>query len=338
MMAKSIGSKKGDLLRLVEERSLIKKIEEEKKRQQEQLVPYLPKDCISSILVRLPIESLQRSSFVCKPWCSIIKSPKFIDAHLHRSESVLIFLSPITKERSYSFSMASVPEENPNTVSVEAKLLQPNWRTYSLESCYQEADCTSYWMSWGFVSCEILSLRKKAWREVDGPAFGLFGWFGYAPVSAIGALHWIPEFDRSDYIVSMEINEEKFHQIPLPKSCRTHDRIVAMGDALGFVIHEDINHIDVWILKGFCGEVWTKNHSITVGTIIDMTPLFSLRIKGDIIFKRDEDGSLYAYDFQHQEMTKVEMVKECIPKFSSTYLPHVNSLVSWMDASPDIHD
>lgn len=421
MMAKSIGSKKGDLLRLVEERSLIKKIEEEKKRQQEQLVPYLPKDCISSILVRLPIESLQRSSFVCKPWCSIIKSPKFIDAHLHRSESVLIFLSPITKERSYSFSMASVPEENPNTVSVEAKLLQPNCipifshsslsstkfsvrflaikngkaeigeyslsclgsiratcnglilvdnklkgglivlnpvtrrlialpigtlhRPYNESYGFASSDVTGEYKivhlfqdELGFVSCEILSFRKKAWREVDGPAFGLFGWFGYAPVSAIGALHWITEFDRSDYIVSMEINEEKFHQIPLPKSCRTHDRIVAMGDALGFVIHEDINHIDVWILKGFCGEVWTKNHSITVGTIIDMTPLFSLRIKGDIIFKRDEDGSLYAYDFQHQEMTKVEMVKECIPKFSSTYLPHVNSLVSWMDASPDIHD
>ncbi|PRQ20720.1 putative F-box domain-containing protein [Rosa chinensis] len=422
MMAKSIGSKNWGLLRLVEERSLSKKTEEEKKHPQETQIPYLPKDCISSILVRLPIESLQRSSFVCKPWFSIIKSPKFIDAHLNRSESVLIFLSPITEERSYSFSMASVPEENPNTVSVESKLLQPNCipifsnsslnstkfsvqfltikngkteiggyslnclgsiratcnglilldnkvkkgglivlnpvtrklialplgtlhRPYNESYGFALSDVTGEYKivhlfrdESGFVSCEILSLRKKAWRAVNGLASGIFGWFGYTPVSAIGALHWIPQVDRSDYIVSVEVHKEKFHQIPLPKSCRTHDRIIEMGGALGFVIHEEINRIDVWILKGFCGEVWTKNHSITVGSIIDMIPYFSLRIKGDIIFKRDEDGSLYAYDFQQEDLTKVEMVEECIPTSSATCLPHVNSLVSWMDESSDVHD
>ncbi|KAM5575078.1 putative F-box protein [Rosa sericea] len=422
-MAKSIGSKKGSLLRLVEERSLSKKTEEEKKHPQETQIPYLPEDCISSILVRLPIESLQRSSFVCKPWYSIIKTPKFVDAHLHRSESVLIFLLPIRKERLYSFSMASgtmapVPEENPNAVSVESKLLPPNCipifsnsslsspkfsvqflaikngkteiggynlnclgsiratcnglilldnkvkkgglivlnpvtrklialplgtlhRPYNESYGFAVSDVTGEYKivhlfrdELGFVSCEILSLWKKAWREVNGPAFGLLRWFGYAPVSAIGALHWIPQVDRSDYIVSVDFHKEKFHQIPLPRSCRTHDRILEMGGALGFVLHEEINRIDVWILKGFCGEVWTKNHSITVGSIIDMIPYFSLRIKGDIIFRRDEDGSLYAYDFQQEDLTKVEMVKGCIPS-SATCLPHVNSLVSWMDESSE---
>lgn len=419
MMTKSLGSKNGGLLRLVEERSLSKKTEEEKKHPQETHIPYLPKDCISSILVRLPVESLQRSSFVCKPWYSIIKNPKFIDAHLKRSESVLIFLLPIRKERLYSSSMTSAPEENPNTFSVESKLLPSNCiPTFSnsalnstkflvqflaikngkaeiggyglsclgniratcnglilldnkvkkgglivlnpvtrklialplgtLQPPYNESygfalsDVTGEYKivhlfrdELGFVSCEILSLRKKAWREVNGPAFGLFGWFGYEPVSAIGALHWIPQVDQSDYIVSVEVHKERFHQIPLPKSCRTHDRIIEMGGALGFVTHEDINCIDIWILKGFCGEVWTKNHSITVGSIIDMIPYFSLRIKGDIIFKRDKEGTLYSYDFQQQDLSKVEMVTGCMP---TSCLPHVNSLVSWMDESSDLHD
>ncbi|PQQ18878.1 hypothetical protein Pyn_17143 [Prunus yedoensis var. nudiflora] len=158
------------------------------------------------------------------------------------------------------------------------------------------------------------------------------------PISAIGGLHWIPQVDCSEYIVSIEVDKEKFHQIPLPRSSRTHDRIVEMGGVLGLVIHEDVNHIDIWILKGFYGEVWTKYHSITVGSIIDMVPLFSLRIKGDIIFKRDEDGSFYVYDFQHQEMRKVEMVEGCIPRSSTTYLPHVNSLVSWMEVNLDMGD
>ncbi|KAL6184300.1 hypothetical protein ACLB2K_045703 [Fragaria x ananassa] len=325
----------------------------------------------------------------------------------------------IRKGRPYSSSMASAPEENPNTFSVESKLLPSNCiPTFSnsalnstkflvqflaikngkaeiggyglsclgniratcnglilldnkvkkgglivlnpvtrklialplgtLQPPYNESygfalsDVTGEYKivhlfrdELGFVSCEILSLRKKAWREVNGPAFGLFGWFGYEPVSAIGALHWIPQVDQSDYIVSVEVHKERFHQIPLPKSCRTHDRIIEMGGALGFVTHEDINRIDIWILKGFCGEIWTKNHSITVGSVIDMIPYFSLRIKGDIIFKRDEEGTLYSYDFQQQDLSKVEMVKGCMP---TSCLPHVNSLVSWIDESSDLHD
>ena len=265
-----------------------------------------------------------------------------------------------------SFSMASAPEENPNTVSVESKLLPSNcipiFSNLSLKSTkfsvqflaikngkaeiggyslsclgsiratcnglillenkvkagglivlnpvtrklialplgtlqrpYNESygfalsDVTGEYKivhlfrdELGFVSCEILSLWTNVWREVNGPAFGLFGWFGYAPVFAIGALHWIPQVDRSDYIVSVEVHKEKFHQVPLPKSCRTHDRIIEMGGALGFVIHEDINCIDIWILKGFYGEVWTKYHSITVGSN-----------RHDSLFKVKDQGRYY---------------------------------------------
>jgi hypothetical protein len=157
----------------------------------------------------------------------------------------------------------------------------------------------------GFLSCEILILGTRLWREVNGPSFGLF----------------------SDFRVSMYVEKEKFHTIPLPKSSRTHDRIVETGDFLSFVTHEEANQIDIWILKGL-GESWTKQHSITMGCIMDMVPLLSLRIKGDMIFKRDEDGSFYAYDFQLQVMRKVEMEKGFVP-LSSSLLPHVNSLVSW---------
>ncbi|ONI35835.1 hypothetical protein PRUPE_1G556700 [Prunus persica] len=394
-MANSLASKNVGLLRLVEERSLTKKIEEEKKHKREKQVPYLHKDCISNILVRLPLDSLQRSRFVCKPWYNIIKNPKFIDAHLHRSESVLIFLSPFPNESLYPFSVASVPKELPNTVSVELNLLQPkpipifNHTTinaprfsvqflefkndkskigeYSL-SCSGNirATCNGLILldnklkngglvvmnpvtrklialplgtlsrphdeSYGFALIDstgeykVVHLFRDELRFVDGP------------ISAIGGLHWIPQVDRSEYIVSIEVDKEKFHQIPLPRSSRTHDRIVDMGGVLCLIVHEDVNHIDIWILKGFYGEVWTKYHSITVGSIIDMVPLFSLRIKGDIIFKRDEDGSFYVYDFQHQEMRKVEMVEGCIPRSSTTYLPHVNSLVSWMEVNLDMCD
>lgn len=404
----------GSLLRSVEERAYVKKIEKEKRKKQEaDLVPYLHKDCVSNILVRLPLDALQRSRFVCKPWYNIINNAKFIAAHLRRCESVLIFTSSLRIQTLYDFTMVPILPEKPNVVSVEARLNQSN-SSFFLEQPlvnaasklsikfleFKEGKCEigeynisclgniratcnglilldnkmkkgglivmnpvtrkmmplpigtlssqhkeSYGFaisgvtgdykvvhlfrdSLGYINCEILNIGKRTWKEVDGPSFGLIGWFGYDPISAIGALHWIPQIDHSDYIVSLEVDKEEFHKIDLPKSSRTYDRILEVSGFLGFVTHDEINHIDVWILKGLSGDTWIKHHSITSGCILDMVPLFSLRIKGEMVFRRDEDGSFYVYSFQLQEMTKFEMVKGCVP-LSASYLPHVNSLVSW---------
>lgn len=398
LMAKTTGNKNARLLKSVEVRALSI---EEKKKQQEALVPYVHKDCISNILIRLPLSTLQSARFVCKPWYTVINSPIFIDHHLRQSESVLIFLSSNKR-----------PPEKPNTISVEAKLLQseclPVFGHPGMDSTKKfyiqfleidggesriveynltclgniRATCNglmlvdnklkkgglivmnpvtrklmalplgtlypphneSYGFAFsnvtgeykvvhlfrdelGYLSCEILNLGMRQWRAVNGPTFGLFGWFGYMPVSAIGALHWVPHIDRSDYIVSMDVEIEKFQKITLPDSCRIHDGIVEMGGSLSFVRHEEPNQIDVWILKGL-DESWTKQHSITMNCLMDMVPVLGLRIKGDLIFKRDEDRSLYAYDFELQVIRKVEIENGAIP-MSKPLFPHVNSLVSW---------
>ncbi|KAK9074406.1 hypothetical protein SSX86_007004 [Deinandra increscens subsp. villosa] len=120
--------KRMSLLKLAEERaSLKKKQEEQKQKQQLDSVPYLPKECVSNILIRLPIESLQRTRFVCKPWYSIIKSPTFIRDNLDRAEKVWIFLSPVEEEVLRGWDdQDSRFRENPNTFSVEKKLLELN--------------------------------------------------------------------------------------------------------------------------------------------------------------------------------------------------------------------
>lgn len=414
MMAKEPGSKCRSLLRSVEERALSKKVEEKQ-------VPYLPKDCFSNILVRLPIESLPSSRLVCKPWYKLINSPIFIDAHLRRSEVVLIFLTPIVKQETYldPFSTRSISQEKPNTFSVEVNLLQlesaplfhqpvidPRRKSYIqfMEikdgkskigefniSCMGEITASfnglillenklkrgrlvvmnpvtrkltelplgtlsqPHQESYGFalsystseykvvhlfhdelryINCEILNVGTRTWRPVNGPSFGLISWFGYKPVSAMGALHWVPHINDNDYIVSLHLENEKFHTVQLPKSYRTHDGIVEMGGSLCFVSHdEEMLQIGIWSLKGLSGEGWTKQHCITTGCILDMVPLFSMRTTEEMVFKRDEDGSLYAYDFQLQVMRKIDMETP----LSDCYLPHVNSLVSWCpkDSSED---
>lgn len=402
----SIRNKSTSLLRLAQERAASKKVEEDHKKQEDIAVPCLSKDCIWNILIRLPINSLPHSRFVCKSWYDIINSPTFIDAHLHRSQTVLIFLC-FQHRRSLS-SVKSVP----NTFSVESSFLptksgsifgEPTVSSKSIFYMgfmeFKNGKCQmgeynitcsgnirgtcnglvlldnklkkggllvmnpvtrkiialplgtissphndSYGFAFinatgdykvvhlfrdmlGYINCETLYLGTRVWREVNGPTFGLFGWLGNNPVSAIDALHWIPEIDRSDYLVSMEMENDKFTTIALPQSCQKYDGIIEMGGFLCFVTHEELN-VDVWILKGLCGEVWTKQHCITRGCILDMVPLLSLGVSGDIIFKRDEDGSLYIYNFELQELRKIEMEAAGLLQ-SNLYMPHVNSLVSW---------
>ena len=405
-MAKKPVSKSRSLLRSVEERALSKRMEEKQ-------VPYLPKDCFSNILVRLPIESLPSTRLVCKPWYKLMNSSIFIDAHLQSSEAVLIFLTPMMRRDEYlhPFSSRSVLQEKPNTFSVEVNLLRlesgPLFHQQVIDPrrkfCIQfmeikdgkaktgefdisclggiKASCNGLILlenklkkgrlvvlnpvtrkltelplgtlsqphreSYGFafsdstseykvihlfddelryINCEILNVGTRTWRPVNGPDFGLISWFGYKPVSAMGALHWVPHISDSDYIVSLQLETEKFHTIQLPKSYRNHDGIIEMGGSLCFVSHcEEMLQIDVWKLKGLSGEGWTKQHSITTGCILDMVPLFGMRKTEELVFKREEDGSLYAYDFQLQVMRKIEMETP----LSRCYMPHVNSLVSW---------
>ncbi|KAI9200054.1 hypothetical protein LWI28_001949 [Acer negundo] len=405
-MASSSGKTKRNhnLLRLVEERALSKKIEKEQKKQE---VPYLSKDCVWNILIRLPIQSLSSMRFVCKPWCSIISDGNFIDAHLRCSETVLISLRSFVLHPS-----KTTPPDPPNTFSVEASLLQRKplsifdhpfkngpsklyiqfmeikegkgkIEEYNI-SCFGivRASCNGLILvdnqlkrgglivmnpvtrklialpvgtinprnesfgfalsevtgeykvvhlfqdKLGYISCETINLGTRVWREVNGPSFGLFQTFEHKPVSAIGALHWLPEIRINDYIVSMEVDNETFHTLSLPKTGGCYDRIIEKDGFLCFVTHEELN-IDIWILKGLSREVWTKHYSLTNGSVIDMVPLLSFKVSGDIVFMRKEDGSYYVYNFKLQMMTKVEMEEGHCWSSSSFMLPHVNSLVSW---------
>ncbi|CAI9114801.1 OLC1v1015603C1 [Oldenlandia corymbosa var. corymbosa] len=400
------------LLKLAEERaSARKKLEDHKRKLEESLIPYIPNECISQILVRLPLESLTKTRLVCKAWYRIVKSPIFAKDYLERSESSLIFLVPVKRELYFPFFERKIPEKT-NAFSVESKLFrlqsvpvlqQPSIDPTSLLHLHfmESRDgmvktkeynatclgriraccggfilvdnkmkrgglivlnpvtrellalpvgtifpphCESYGLAYcpsnnqfklvhlfrdelQYFGCEILTLGDKSWRMVDGPAFGLFGWCGYDPVVAIGAIHWVPFVDHSEYIVSMTANDEKFQQIFLPTGCRTSDRIVEIRGQLGFVCHEEESkQIDVWCLKGLSGEVWRKQYTIPVGGIRGLVPLYFTRISGEMIF-RCKFGHLYSYNCSLQSMHKLEIQAEDISRNVCCF-PHVNSLLS----------
>ncbi|KAI3818411.1 hypothetical protein L1987_12217 [Smallanthus sonchifolius] len=412
------------LLKLAEERaSMKKKLDEQKRKQQLDSVPYLPKDCVSNILIRLPIESLQQSRFVCKPWYSIIKSPTFIRDNLHRAPKVMIFLSLVKGFlRGWSDQDSALFHENPNTFSVESKIFDlksvhmlhrplicssskyaikymvledgkgmirdynatcmgkirascdglivvdnmlrkgelvimnpvtrelnllplgticpPHDESFGLVCCARWYKLVHLFRDESqFIGCEVLQIGEKSWRVIDGPAFRLMKWFGYDPVFAIGALHWVPELDHNEHIVTMTIEDEKFHTIMLPKTSRFNDRIMEAYDRLCFVTHEEINEISIWALERLSGEAWTKIYTIAVGCIRDLIPLYFSRFKWELYFL-DKDGSVFGFDFENVQMKKFTTMKGCFMLAGAEYTLtlHANSLVSWQIKEDDRDD
>nr|GEX12510.1 hypothetical protein [Tanacetum cinerariifolium] len=414
-------SKAVSLLKLVEERaSLKKKIDERKQKEQLDSIPYIPKDCVSDILIRLPIESLQRARFVCKPWYGIINSPKFIRRNLCQSERVMIFLCPVNRFLWGWSKQYSIFQDNSTTFSVESRILdlksvhvlhrpliEPSLKyvikymvladgksiigdfnatclgkirascdglivvdnklkkgelvimnpvTRELSLLPLGTICLPRKESFGlvycgtqgyklvhlfldesrFIGCEVLQIGEKSWKVIDGPSFRLVKWFGYDPVFASGALHWVPEVDHSDYIVTMTIDDEKFHRITLPKSSRFNDRIMEVSERLCFVTHEEMNEISIWLLESLSSVTWTKKYTIAVGCKRDMIPLYFSRFKWELYFS-DKDGSIFAFDFEFEQMRKIATEKGFFGILGASHTLHVNSLVSWQNKEKD-HD
>ncbi|XAR69402.1 hypothetical protein NMG60_11000960 [Bertholletia excelsa] len=182
----------------------------------------------------------------------------------------------------------------------------------------------------GHIGCEILNLGMRLWQAVDGPSFGLFRKFCYKPVAAIGALHWLPSKQGSNYLVYMGMDDEKFHSRTLPNSSGINDRLVEIGGSLGFVTHVALDRTEVWILKGLVGGDWLKLHVITSCKIVDLIPLSTLWYGREMIFKGRGDSSFHVYNFEIEVMREVEKEgEENYYHHHSSYLPHVHSLATW---------
>lgn len=134
MTKKSAKGETSSLLEWAQERMRLKQeLEDNKKKQYKNkelqgnlaAVPDLPRDCISHIIVRLPLESVVASRFTCKSWFGIVNEPTFINAHLQSSNIGLIFLTPALKGHASSdVGKASASSSIKVDFSVEAKVLE----------------------------------------------------------------------------------------------------------------------------------------------------------------------------------------------------------------------
>ncbi|WMV26576.1 hypothetical protein MTR67_019961 [Solanum verrucosum] len=89
----------------------------------------LPEDVVIDILLRLPVESLLRFKCVRKDWCTLIRSPSFIEKHFHHKNNcarLLVCNLKVAREvhpivKSVAFSL--LPKEIVPGVTPEQKIL-----------------------------------------------------------------------------------------------------------------------------------------------------------------------------------------------------------------------
>ncbi|KAK6937839.1 F-box domain [Dillenia turbinata] len=157
-----------------------------------------------------------------------------------------------------------------------------------------------------YIGCEILTLGAGSWKEVDGPSSSLLRRFKDYAVPAIGALHWLPATPGSEYIVSMGIEDEKFHKKTLPNASGVNDGLVEMGEFLCFV-NVGVYQIDLWTLKDLHMEDWVKQHTIILAFSKCLIPVSSLQNGKELVFKKRGGNSIYVYDCQLEIVQKVVM-------------------------------
>lgn len=187
------------------------------------------------------------------------------------------------------------------------------------------------------IACEILSLGTRSWKAVDGPNGGVIRKFSHVPITAIGALHWLPDSSGTDYIVSMDADNERFSMTDLPKTLGIYDRLLEMGGFLSLMTSLDKDNLEMWILKGLEGAEWVKQYTIQIDAILGYVdneeftvPAFALNGK-EMVFRRRE--GLYSYDFELEEVREIKIEDGKITAHESI-MPHSNNLATWEPLEP----
>ncbi|KAG8378426.1 hypothetical protein BUALT_Bualt08G0136100 [Buddleja alternifolia] len=283
----------------------------------------LPYDLLFKIFILLPAESLFRLQFVCKKWFGLINGSNFITCQSQQSETVLFSQKLIIlKPDFYAAMLPHLPlEENPNMKkSKNLILMNPVTRKHIMlplgtvgrvyDSSYGIASHAHTYKVVhlfrrvaGFTACEILSISTRTWKTVEESS-GLFGDLRKIPVSIGGSLYWLSMEAGCDYVIAMNMEDEKFIRMKLPVLCGVKDRILEIGGNLGLVTHPEVNLMEVWIIMND-GD-WIKSYRINLDVDFGYQPIpiCSSRNGKEMVFECP-GLKLYVYNFEKGEMKLV---------------------------------
>lgn len=175
------------------------------------------------------------------------------------------------------------------------------------------------------IQCEMFCFKNESyflnrlkWKRIDGPPYvGNRKYFWDDPVSVNGRyFHW--DVHSAEYILSMDIVEERFCQIHLPESMKTYS-LLDMGGYLCIQSPFFVNFAEIWILKNFQRQEWHKLQTIRNSGYIYLTalagsqqpfsvPIASLKVGGYIIYRKTGDQlGLFGYKPENDHMPKLDI-------------------------------
>lgn len=146
------------------------------------------------------------------------------------------------------------------------------------------------------VECEIFEIKSESlfrkrpnWRKIDVPSFveqRKDDWGD--PISVNGRyIYW--DVCSSECILSMDIVEEKFNEIPLARTTNNYS-VLERGGCLGLELPIDIGAANMWFLNHVEGTEWQKLKGVRIKD--EMQPvsypddIVLLRVGDCVIYKR----------------------------------------------------
>ncbi|XP_010268553.1 PREDICTED: F-box protein At3g07870-like [Nelumbo nucifera] len=179
--------------------------------------------------------------------------------------------------------------------------------------------------------CEIFTCGgSDSWRLVDSITDNRINKFFSGERAIVrGIIHW--NVNSTQYIISMDLMEEKFRVVKLPhRHLYTQVQLIEKGGFLSFLDRDPYGHINVWVLKDFQTGDWVKEYIINMPWEVrqHLYHVITTVKNGEVIvFRRSGKHYFCVYDLKVGQWRVVKYRKKR-HRFNAFYGPHANSLFS----------
>ncbi|KAK9741601.1 hypothetical protein RND81_03G116500 [Saponaria officinalis] len=151
-----------------------------------------------------------------------------------------------------------------------------------------EPDCSEMFVN-------VYSVRSGTWKKGESSPYDHAVGHVTTGVFVDGCIHWLASRTSgySSVIVSFDLTEEKFYEVPAPSSFGGDHfvlkRLVVLGGCLSIFPYRPEKETDIWMMKEYgVKESWTK-FSIVDDKVSEFRPLVFMAGQREVVMVKDEE-------------------------------------------------
>ncbi|KAL3638224.1 hypothetical protein CASFOL_017595 [Castilleja foliolosa] len=298
------------------------------------MLPTLPFDVITIILLMLPAKALVKFQCVCTSFRDLIRDQTFIKKHLHLSSSKGYLLHKSLQHNGHRTLNLLCDKTFDQTLEIELPLDLTTDRIVPVEQDvvknYIDSENPNI-----TTKIEVYSLMDDLWKEIEPDYFPWDMFDARSDIVVNETIHWKATYlDTTGdvmVILAFHLGDEVFRELSLPNySSDGEDLVEYIGVYKGnlslFVFHLNRVPLDekchLWVMKEYGVESsWMKVHSVVINPRV-VRPLTFTR-NNEIVYEDGDDESV-VYDFDTKTSRVVIGREEKVVQDLVTY---VESLV-----------